>query len=412
VNDAMLAPVPPAAINIATWQDALSYLRARSTDLRIAYDEVKRAEGQTRSALAAVLPQINAGGNATHQFLVTNGFPPNNTLGGNVTLVQPLLNIEAWHTIGTAQVNEDAQKLSMDDIKRTLALGVANNIVAVVTAERVAELNRNGFRQALERLDLTRRKAALGAANGLDVVRVQQDVESSRATLVTGDESLRQSREALGISLGIPGQVGVTRDVNIAGLEQSALHVCSIASNLDERADIAAARRKLDAAKRNVTDVYEQFLPTVNLQSTASTSSTTSVVSPTTNLWNIQAVVQVPIWDGGQRYGALRQARALEDEALQQLESLRRTATVQITQARRGVEVAEASLKVAADARALAAEVDRLTQISYREGQATSLDLVVSASALRQADINLALQDFNVVKARILAVMALATCPW
>ena len=32
--------------------------------------------------------------------------------------------------------------------------------------------------------------------------------------------------------------------------------------------------------------------------------------------------------------------------------------------------------------------------------------------AHRQAELNLALADFNVVKARILAVLALATCPW
>ena len=41
-----------------------------------------------------------------------------------------------------------------------------------------------------------------------------------------------------------------------------------------------------------------------------------------------------------------------------------------------------------------------------------SVDLVTASEAHRQAEINLALQDFNVVKARILALLALATCPW
>jgi hypothetical protein len=45
-------------------------------------------------------------------------------------------------------------------------------------------------------------------------------------------------------------------------------------------------------------------------------------------------------------------------------------------------------------------------------GQGTSLELVTAASALRDAEINLALQDFSVVKARVLALLQLANCPW
>ncbi len=426
VNDPMLAPVPPAKRMISTWEEALGYVRSRSTDLRIAYAEVARAEAQTRSALALYLPQLNGTATGTHQ-LITNvnpnasltaqlggsdRTPVPNTLTGNLTLVQPIVNIANWDQRHIAKMNEDSLRLSVDDVKRNLALSLANALVGVVTAERVAELNRVGFRQSLERLELTTRKKALGAATGLDVVRAQQDVETARGNLVTGDESLRQSREALGLALGFPEQVGVAKDVNIDGLERSAMRICQVADSVDTRPDVAAARKKLDIAKRNIDNVYYQFAPTLNAQSTVSaTTANVGLAAPNTT-WNIVAVLSVPFWDGGARYGALRQARALSYEAEQNLESLRRTAIVQIEQARRGVEVAEASRKVAADARALAAETDRLTQVAYREGQGTSLELVIAAASLRQAEITLALREFDVVKARVLAVLALATCPW
>ena len=114
------------------------------------------------------------------------------------------MNLEQFYAIGTARESTRMNDLSYDDMKRTIAQSVANDIIAVVTAERVAELNRVGLRQSLSRLDLTVRKQRLGAATGLDVVRVQQDVESARTTLVTGDESLRKAREALGLAVGIP----------------------------------------------------------------------------------------------------------------------------------------------------------------------------------------------------------------
>jgi outer membrane protein TolC len=429
IDDPMLAPMPPASMNVSTWEQTLELIRARSTDLRTAYDEVLRASGMARSALAATLPTIALTGTYTYQtgnYGTTSVPLPTGTgatlvsLAPNATsasaqavTTQPLVALEAWHSIGTARVNERAAELSFEDMKRTIALGVANAIIGVVTAERVAELNRVGTRNALERLDLARRKQDLGAASKLDVVRAQQDVESARATLVTGDESLRQAREALGLALGLPEPVGVTRDLNMDGLLKSALDSCKVAPSIEQRADVAAARTRLAVAKRNVDDVYYQFLPTITGQSTVAYSNLyANQPGEATTTWNILGVLSVPLWDGGLRYGALRQTRALEDEARQSLESLRRQAIVQVEQARRDVGVAEQSRKVAFDARALAAETDRLTRAGYVEGQGTSLELVIAAAALREADITLALRDFDLVKARVLAILSLANCPW
>ena len=46
----------------------------------------------------------------------------------------------------------------------------------------------------------------------------------------------------------------------------------------------------------------------------------------------------------------------------------------------------------------------------YAQGLGTSLDLVTSAEALRQAEINLALLDFQVAQARANAVLTNAEC--
>jgi outer membrane protein TolC len=151
-------------------------------------------------------------------------------------------------------------------------------------------------------------------------------------------------------------------------------------------------------------------LPTLNAQSTLS-STTADVGSGTPRTtWNVSAVLSIPIWDGGARYGALRSARALREEATLQVEAARRGATVGVAQAGRGIPVAEAALDVAREARRLAAGVDQLTQTAYRAGQGTSLELVLAASALRQAEVELALREFEVVRARLEALFALARC--
>jgi outer membrane protein TolC len=228
---------------------------------------------------------------------------------------------------------------------------------------------------------------------------------------VTGDESLREAREALGLALGIPEETGVAPDINIDVMAAAATRSCHPVSNVDERADISAARTKLDVARRNLRNVYYQFLPTIGGQSTLAGASSVSATSPNPT-WSVQAILQIPIWDGGNRYSLLRNARAAEDIAAQQLEAIRRKAVIEVEQAARQLIVSQESDRVAREQRDLADQNDRMTQQAYAVGQGTSLELVTASEAHRQAELNLALSDFAVVKARILAVLALSTCPW
>lgn len=429
IDDPMLAPPARAKTEIANWEEALKHVRARSTDLRIALQEIQRAEGQARVAFAGVLPTINGTAQYTHNIITNPSvqFAGRTPAGLPITrpvrapfpdfvtaqaqIIQPVIAPRAWYAIGTADIAIDVSKITVDEAKRTIALAVANAMVGVVTAERVAELNRLGLKNALTRLELTSRRAALGGGTGLDVVRARQDVEVARATLVAGDETLRQSRETLGLAVGLPEQVGVPPTVDLNGLEADARRACKPAPNVDERPDVAALRGRAELAHRAHNDVKYQFSPTVDVRSALATTTIDTGTLPNTT-WNVQAVLTVPLWEGGARYGALRTTTAEEIQAQERHEAARRQATVQVVQAQRGVTVADERRRVAASARDLAAENDRLTRAAYVEGRGTSLELVAAAQTLREAEIQLALRDFDLVRARVLAVLALATCPW
>lgn len=425
VDDAMLAPVAPAPHVLEGWGQAIAMIRARSTNLRIAFDEVERAEAASRQALASALPTITASANLTRNMirgdattfdsstmsLRTIRFPDEYTYGASLTVTQPLLALRAWHAIGTAHRGEDVARLSAEDQERIIVTNVASAIVSVVTAERVAELDRVGLRSALERLDLAKRRMALGAATGLDVVRANQDVAVARATLVTGDESLLQAREALGLSLGEAQPWGVTRDISLNALEQGARSSCTPAASVEERPDIAAAHRSVEVARRNVDDVWLAFAPTINLVSQYAATSQVQFAQQHQS-WTIAGVLSIPIWDGGLRYGALRDTRAQLDESRQRLEAARRTAQIQIDQARRAVEVAQQSLDVATQSRDLARETERLSRFAFEAGTGTSLDLIESGRQLREAEIQLALREFDLVRAKIAALLALARCTY
>jgi outer membrane protein TolC len=428
VDDPMLAPPPPAPRVLSSWAEAIGHLRALSTDLRIALDQVLTAEAQSRAALAKYLPSLQGNGQYVHELLtrksagqvevaVPEGLvksataPIPDTLNGILTLTQTLVSAQAYDQISISKRAEDASRLSVDDKRRTIALGVADQIVTVVTAERSVEITRVGLREALELLELAKRREVLGGATILDVIRAEQNAADARATLVSGDETLREAREALGLALGIPEETGVAPNLNIDGVANEVIRSCRSVSSVEERPDVAAARVQLEVEKRKLRNVWFGFLPTLTGQSDL--SATTSVPLGYPNpIWDIQGLLTVPIWDGGTQYANLSAARAAEDIAEQELILLRRQSVMQVEQARRQLVVAELADKVAREQRDIATRNEAFTEVAYVAGQATSLELVTASEAQRSAELNLVIKDFAIVQAKLLATLALATCTW
>jgi outer membrane protein TolC len=435
VTDPMLAPLPAPRRIVSSWAEAQRLLRARSTNLRTALDQVLQAEGQTLVALAQYLPSLGgcAGGSSappgcanatyTHQLITrttvqnvtgepaSSVVPIPNTLVGSLTLSQDIINVQEFDQISINELMEDSARLTVDDTRRTLDLSLANQIVSVVTAERSAEINRLGLRVALQQFELTRRKQGLGAATMLDVVRAKQNAANARVSLVGGDEALREAREALGLTLGLPEETGVAPGMNVDGIAADALRLCKVVDTIDERPDIVAARTNLEVAKRNLRNTWFSLLPVLTAQTSLSATSAVNAGYPNPT-WSVGAALSVPLFDGGTRFGMLKSGRAAEDIAAQALENLRRQAIIQVEQAQRGIEVAQVSYNVALEQRDLAAENDAMTQIVYMKGQGTSVDLVTASEAHRQAEQTLVVAEFGNVKARLAALMALSTCPW
>lgn len=171
---------------------------------------------------------------------------------------------------------------------------------------------------------------------------------------------------------------------------------------------MAAARLRTEVAERGVHDAELMFAPYVSLGSQLSTANT-AILAPLTT-WNTQAVLTLPLYDGGVRYGAMKDTEAALEQARQALAATRINAVVSAAQASRGVSVYEDSRRVAQKQRDLAVRIDRRTRDSYARGAGTSLDLVLSAQSLRQAEINLVLVEVQVDQARASAVLTNAEC--
>ncbi len=418
----MLEPVPRAAHELSRWQEALKLTRERSASLRAAFAQVEVARGQSRQVLAAALPHLTGDALLAHHLLRGEGFDfytgtqttiprPTTYWTAGLTLSVPVLAARTWYDYGTSRDAVKAASLDTREVERQVIGALAESILGVVTAERLAEVTRVNLRFALSTLDLNDRRAKLGTASAVDVLRAQQEVSLSRAQVVEADEVVHRSREALGLALGFGEAWGVDPAIKLDPLRADARATCRQGATVDDRPDVRAANARLGVAERNVTSVDFSYLPEVDAQTTLQYYSSDRT-SPNQNhlTWTIGGVLVWHLYDGGFRYGEKRENAGLRDIAEQETVEIKRQASIEVTRAYRDVTVAKTRLDVTKQTRDIARANAKLSQLKFVNGTGTSFDMVDTLRSLRQAELEVTVDEFALLRAEIAAFLALATC--
>jgi len=420
-DDPLLVPVAAAPRVLAGWQEALALLRTQSTALQGARTRIERAKADVRTARGRGLPTLTGEGRYTNHLLRNEGYNPlaqqSTSLPyppsfwtGTLTLSVPL-SAQTWYDVGTAKDSVRTATLNAKEVERQQTRELAAAIIRVITTERLAEVSRVSLGAALSTLKLNQRRAALGAASAVDVLRVEQEAVASRAQVIDTNEDLLRAREQLGEALFMAEPISVDPNIKLDSLAEDAVRSCSRQTGVELRPDVVAGNAEVDVAKRRVKSVNYAFLPTLEgLSQLFYYSNELSSPNRDHVAWTVGGVIRWNIFDGGLRYAdkAARQTDVALAE--QRVRDVERRARIEVTQALRAIQVAEAGLAVSQRTRDIAAETARLTRIGYLNGTGTSFDLVDSARRLREAEIDFTLKEFEVVRAKIAAFLALATC--
>ncbi len=426
-DDPLLTPPTRPKRVLRSWDEALKLAQHRTNAIAQAVYGLVVTEGQARTALAAVLPTFGVNANLNQVGLRTEVQPltggaqdrffPDNSLsyGASAGINWQLVNFRNWYGIRVADTRKDVAAMGVQEQKRLLIAALASALVAVVAAERSAEISRVALLGALERLRLVEQRVGLGRGTTLDKARARGDVQAARTAVNNVHEQLAQSWENLGLALGLPEPIALSPGFSVTALVGQARQLCVTQRDINERTDVRAAQLQRKVQREQVK--YEQldYWPSLALVTNYSTSVVpfaNTIISSTIsqNAWSIGATLTWNVFDGGARYGRIKVAKGQLAQSEANLSDAQRKAQIQTLRTVRGIGVSLQALEIASKALAAAREVQRLSLLNYRLGQGTTLDLVLTARDLRQAEVAHAAREVDVVQAKIQALIALSVC--
>ncbi len=425
VEDEMLAPPPQPEKVLTSWKQGLKQVKDLSMALQSAYGNQQIAAGTTRKAWAATLPQLTGTGSIGHHLLLGEAtgiggggeeiaFPiidPATTYIASIQLQQNVFALGIWNKIGTGRSAEKSAGYTAEDTERLVIGGLARAILGVITAERIAEISRVSLHSTLVNLKLTESRHQLGDATAVDVFRSQAQVDVVRAELIGSNELIRKTREALGLALGEAAPWGLSSKINFDTLWDDARSTCEKLPDVTTRSDLMAKAQDVHTAELARDDYDYSFVPNISF---VGEMEYTDPVERSLNqdhiTWSVGGLLTWNLYDGGLRYGNLLTNEGKIRVAESKLTESKRQAIIEVERTAREVHVARSILTVTTHAREVTAKAAELARIAFIHGSGTAFILVDETRKLREAELNEAVKEFDLVTAQIEATLAISNC--
>ena len=348
----ILMAIPAMGLTVAavqadarTLQEALAITYASNPALQAQRALQRATDENVPAALAGWRPTVSVTANAgyadaatiTHNAgmdTVNNNIANAGNRGTNtetLTVSQPLYRGGATRS-GTNKAENQvmSQRATLLAAEQTAFQNAVNAYVQVIQAQRTLELNTNNEQVLARQLQATQDRFRVGEITRTDVAQAEAALAGAKAQRQTAQGNLETARSAYRQVVGeLPDTLIEPQPLKLPKATMD------LAREMAEKNNptVVAALFADAAAKDNVDVQYSRLMPTLSFQ--GSYGRTVDVTSKNVTVRTNQAllVANVPIFQGGVEYAAIRQAVQQQQQSRKALEDARRTAVQQLTTA-------------------------------------------------------------------------------
>ena len=300
-----------------TLEDLIREALTNNYDVRIAATRVVEAQAALGITRADQFPQLSASGGI--QQIKNNIFKGGPTF--DYVSVQASYIIDFWgqyrRATEAARANLVATQYAGDVVRTTLVSDIASAYFNLRQYDLQLEYSQKTLAGDKEMLNLNTVKFKGGESAETDVLQAQLLVQQAEAQIISLQQSIEQTENAISILLGRnPGPIA--RGINLT--EQP--HMPQVPAGLPSalllrRPDVHQAEMSLVSANANVGVAKAAFFPQFALtgQYGMQSTSITSFLEGPAQFWQIGGQVLQPIFEGGRIRSNYNLAWAKRDEA-------------------------------------------------------------------------------------------------
>ena len=408
-------PTAAQTLEAITFEEAIRRAIANNPTMRQAAAGILRAEALLQQTQARSLPFVDA----TLATRVIGPVPefagqnitPRSQLNASLGLAVPVLQPVLW-----AQRNQAADQIvvsqrASDDVRREIAVATAQAYLAIITQRRVLELNERARENAKAHFDYSRQRFEGGLGSKLNALRAQQELSTDEARVEEASLAVRRAQEALGVLVAADGPIDAAGEPSFEVPPETLSEAAGRDRMLlDSRADLRLFVARESAAQRVVNDTWREYLPSLTTLFQPQLLTPSGLFAPSRS-WSLSFVGTVPIFEAGERRGRARERRALLDTIRAERADVERQASSELRTAREAVRRTERALERARSATQQALEVLRITDVAFREGATTNIEVIDAQRQARDVETAAAIAEDALRRARLDLLVAIGRFP-
>lgn len=408
-QEAPPAEAPPLVR--VSFEDAIKRAVTKNPQVKAAIGDIRRSEALVEQARGARLPVLNFNATFTRldhdRVLNDRVILAADQLSGNLTLGVPIIAPRAWAAHARAKENVDVTKLSSEEARRQVVLATGRAFLTVVAQHRVVATAERARDVAKAHEEFAKSRLTGGVGNRLDAVRAAQERATLETRLRTQRIALTRAQEGLGVMVAENGPMDVVEDASMAAEPPT---LATALAQAETRSDVLAQRDRVATAHKAVRDSYTDYLPILSGTAQGFYQNPATFTVPATG-WQVQALLTLPLFDGGVRYGLGHERESLESQAKARLEGTLRQARSEVRVAFEAMRNADEALLQAKEAAALAKEALELAQLAYRSGATSNIEVVDAERRAADAETEAAVAEDAARQARLDLIVAAGKVP-
>ncbi|MEO8924314.1 MAG: efflux transporter outer membrane subunit, partial [Caldimonas sp.] len=300
---------------------------AGSPSLRSAQARVVRAAANAGVARAAEGPQLTGEADVTRQRITENGiYPP--PLAGSILNLGTLQLNGSWEldffgrnraALDAAVGSERAAEADAAAARVLLAVNVARDYVQLARLVEQREVLQRSLAQRDQVLSLIRQRFSAGLDTTIELRQGEGALPETRQQIEATDEQIVLARHAIAALAALPPDACDTLSPRLAEVRAVPVPGVVPADLLGRRADIVAARWRVEAASRDVDSARAQFYPNINLTAFVGLSSIglDRLVRTGSEQYGVGPAIRLPIFDSGRLRANLSGKSADLDAAIE-----------------------------------------------------------------------------------------------